>query len=234
MPRSPLAHKTVNLSESLHRRLNMYSLAASAAGVGVLLSAPKAEARIVYTSTHIVLSGGALPLDLNHDGVVDFVLLDRFHRTGVNTNVFRLYANPAHNGNGVEGKSFRSAQALNQGSEIGSKDDFLGNLMGSFCSFNGSSTVCLAGDWLNVGQRYLGLRFTIKGETHYGWARLNVSYGVQRGIVTTLTGYAYETISNKAIIAGKTDGQDVVTMPSHKELATLGRLALGRPSWFVK
>jgi hypothetical protein len=37
------------------------------------------------------------------------------------------------------------------------------------------------------------------------------------------TGYAYETIPGKAIVAGKTKGPD-----AEKQPATLGRLALGR------
>jgi hypothetical protein len=43
-----------------------------------------------------------------------------------------------------------------------------------------------------------------------------------------LTGYAYETIPNKAIIAGKIKGPDVVTVQSDTAPGSLGRLALGR------
>jgi hypothetical protein len=222
MRRSPRPRPMSHLCTPVQHQVNMYVVAASACGVSLLALAPSAEARIVYTPTHIVLSHEPLAIDLNHDGVVDFVLLDSFHRTGINTNVFGLYANPAHKNNGVEGKSFRSAQALAQGSELGSNDNFLGDFMASFCSFNGTSTICLGGNWLDVSKRYLGLRFTIRGETHYGWARLNVSYGVQQGIVATLTGYAYETVPNKPIIAGKSDDTEVVVQP-----ATLGGLALG-------
>ena len=39
-----------------------------------------------------------------------------------------------------------------------------------------------------------------------------------------LTGYAYETVPNKAIITGKTKGPDVVTT----QATTLSGLALGR------
>ena len=76
---------------------------------------------------------------------------------------------------------------------------------------------------MNVYDRYLGIMFQIKGKPHYGWARLNVSGG-GGSLGGVLTGYAYETIPNKPIIAGKTKGPDVITV----EPATLGRLALGR------
>jgi hypothetical protein len=39
----------------------------------------------------------------------------------------------------------------------------------------------------------------------------------------TLTGYAYETVPNKTIIAGKTKGADVITLES----GSLGALAAG-------
>ena len=85
----------------------------------------------------------------------------------------------------------------------------------------------------NVSNRYLGLKFTINGKTHYGWARLNVSFQINQGrgtLKATLTGYAYETIPNKAIVAGRTKGPDVVTL----EPASLGHLARGAsaiPAW---
>jgi len=63
----------------------------------------------------------------------------------------------------------------------------------------------LAGDWANVSNRYLGLEFQINGRTHYGWARLSVQVGYVY-VNATLTGYAYETIPGKSIIAGKTHG----------------------------
>jgi len=74
--------------------------------------------------------------------------------------------------------------------------------------------------------RYLGLRFSIKGKIHYGWARLNVKVaeGSDFDITATLTGYAYETIPNKPIVAGKIKGTDVIEAV---EPASLGHLAQG-------
>jgi len=47
--------------------------AAGAAGVGLLLSASPASARIVYTATYTTIPlRGSFPLDLNHDGIIDF------------------------------------------------------------------------------------------------------------------------------------------------------------------
>ena len=63
------------LSDSMDRRLNMYALAAGAAGVGVLALTPPSEAKVIYTPAHIVIGAGqTYKLDLNHDGIVDFGL----------------------------------------------------------------------------------------------------------------------------------------------------------------
>jgi hypothetical protein len=53
---------------------------------------------------------------------------------------------------------------------------------------------------------------------------LSVQFVLNKGIVARLTGYAYETVPNKPIIAGKTKGPDVITMPA----GSLGELARGR------
>ncbi len=66
------------------------------------------------------------------------------------------------------------------------------------------------------------MKFQIKGKTHYGWARLSVSLNFDK-FDAFLTGYAYETVANKPIIAGKTKGPDVISL----EPASLGRLAQG-------
>src|SRR5271169_4356752 len=63
------------LSDSLRHNLNMYALTASAAGVSLLALAQPSEARIVYTKTHQVIGrNGVYPIDLNQDGVIDFLI----------------------------------------------------------------------------------------------------------------------------------------------------------------
>lgn len=103
MKRSFRPRRTAELSKSLREQLNTYALAASAAGVGMLALAGPAEAKIVYTPVHIVLTRGALPLDLNNDGMVDFILLDKYQRNGQTTNSFWLYVDPEHKGNAAVG-----------------------------------------------------------------------------------------------------------------------------------
>ena len=63
------------------------------------------------------------------------------------------------------------------------------------------------GPWLKVKQAYLGLKFVVKGKTHFGWAHIKLNPTSGLSISETLTGYAYETIPGKSIIAGKTTGR---------------------------
>jgi hypothetical protein len=70
-----------HLPESLHQRLGAYALAASAAGVGVMALAQPAEARVVYTPAGESLGASIghvyeIALDLNHDGINDFALVN--------------------------------------------------------------------------------------------------------------------------------------------------------------
>ena len=228
MPRQP-----ADLSKSLHQQLSMYALAASAAGVGVLALAQSAEAKIIYTKTHVVIgTNHVYELDLNHDGIADFKISN--HSFFTDTIVASLSALPAQAHNAVVGAQPHTgspyyAYALRHGVGIGPKQPFAGAWMAWSDGAN------RAGQWVNVRSRYLGLKFRIKNKVHYGWARLNVTVGNSR-ISVTLTGYAYETIPGKPIKAGHTKGtDDIVERPDAdltaptREPATLGMLAMGTP-----
>lgn len=223
MKQSLRLRNPANLPESVHQQLNMYALAASAAGVGILALAAPAEARISYTPAHhVIAEGGHYRLDINRDGITDFTLQAQItHTTSYSGFFASLSAVPAA-GNGVEGWTGYSpwASALKAGGRIGSQQYFPGKVMALYCS-----PLCSGGpvgSWVNVNKRYLGLEFKVGGKIHYGWARLNVT--VQgSSIVATLTGYAYETVPGKPIKAGETKDDDEATF----QPASLGHLAQG-------
>jgi hypothetical protein len=206
--------------------------------VGILATTQQAEAKIVYTPANIkiVQNGGLIDFDLNHDGIPDFGLSNKFI-SGSGTSVARLrvvqtrQANEIIAGQPCE-PTFSCAAALPTGAKIGRK--------GQFQQDPGSGLVMIEvavcgscynfGPWLNVKQAYLGLKFVIKGKTHFGWARVKVKVGIGTSITATLTGYAYESIPGKPIIAGQTKGPDVTTVYP----ASLGHLAAGAsaiPVW---
>src|SRR5689334_17172854 len=90
--------KTADLSDSVHHRLNMYALAATAAGVGMLAGPPAADARIVYTAANVELSGKPFPLDLNHDGKAEFFLWHYFLQTSTRGQALLACHDPVFNG----------------------------------------------------------------------------------------------------------------------------------------
>jgi hypothetical protein len=263
------SRKTANLSESLHQQLNMYALAASAAGVSVLALAQPAEAKIVYTNAHVTLQNPAsFAPDLNHDGIIDFYLdlhrairgrshsasfLSICHRLSF-SNCESFNSSTAPNAlNAIEivaNRYYRfKATALHAGAEIQSKARFRNKkavLMGAgefYATSQGRTSTQWIAPWVNGGKgvknRYLGLKFKIKGKFHFGWARLTVTTE-KNGFTAALTGYAYETIPGKAIVAGATEGADdtdknieqsnpaALTVPT-PEPAVLGALAMGAP-----
>jgi hypothetical protein len=175
-----------------------------------------------------------LPLDLNHDGVNDL----SFTIGAAADSSFLFAYNLRTNGVAGEVQDYRFAAALKPGADIDGGRKFLTGpkpdmLWGDWASSGGGGST---GRWKNANDRYLGVKFSIKGKIHYGWVRLRVSR-----IDAVITGYAYETIPGKAIIAGRTKGPNdgveqsdaaVLVVPI-RQSATLGLLALGSNGWSI-
>ena len=221
------AKKTPNSSEPFHQRLNAYALAASAAGVTLLALAEPSAAEIIYTHTHHGIGkSGSYRLDFAHDGTTDLTIQNKYVHTCTTFNgscftTESLVAIPA--GNGAVVYNSYGAVAMKRGMRIGPGDPFKG---GSERMVKANGLV--SGSWINVNDRYLGVKFKIDGKTHYGWARLNVQIQLPYTVNTTLTGYAYETVPNKSIIAGKTKGPGVITVQPDEAPGSLGMLVLGK------
>jgi hypothetical protein len=235
----------------LDQRLRSYSLAAGAAGVTLLALASPAQAEIVYTPAHAKLtSTGQFPIDFNHDGVVDFLILNKSsYKTG-SCSFCAQNLNVSGNGNagaavlGHEVVGQRGdALPLKAGAVIGPADNFLDAqtdqiLMASAFNDN-NSFLRIYGKFPNTKDRYLGLKFEINGAVHYGWARF---VAVRAGFVgsspfvwAAIDGYAYETVPNQPIVAGKTQdaaasNPDSAVSRSIPQGATLGLLAMGSPA----
>ncbi|HWY59990.1 MAG TPA: hypothetical protein VNZ03_36340 [Terriglobales bacterium] len=245
MKRAAGSRKTATLSKSIHHQLNAYAIAAGAAGVGMLALAQSAQAKIVYTKANIPIpSRTTIFIDLNHDGKKDFGLWrGDGHVTSLPSSFMAIYPNPSY-GNAAIGTAqgwFKSAVPLRAGHRVGPHRVFNGNpgqMVRRLVKHATTNPVTYwYGPWANGGKglrdRYLGLKFTINGKSHYGWARVSVTIG-QQNFTATLTGYAFETIASKPIVAGQTKGpDDVVERPDAAltaptpEPATLGMLALG-------
>jgi hypothetical protein len=243
-----------NLPESIHRQLNMYAIAAGAAGVSLLAGAQPADAKIVYTPTNQKIAS-SYNLDLNGDGKTDFTIT-LGGRVMPGCSGYRALDETPASHNGAE-LDQNGALALYQGDRIGF-GGYFGQTKALMAAFRVHLTIhppfCVTnffGNWWDVTDRYLGLKFKFHGKPHYGWARLTVHfvhYGGIHILEATITGYAYETIPGKAIKAGQTHGRAddfpnensgadaslTKPIPNTPQPPSLGMLALGAqgvPMW---
>jgi hypothetical protein len=215
-----------NLSEVIEHRLKSYSIAAAAAGVSLLALAQPADAEVLITR-EVIPVNGPVTIDINHDGIADFQFSFRsfsdYHVGFVQSWTVRPLA-----GGAVVGGLY--ASALSRGAEIGPSVHFssrggaiLERAVEGFC-FCSTPGGGYYGDWFGVSNRFLGVKFLIDGETHYGWVRM-AWWG-------QIDGYAYETIPNKPIYAKPpAKGQSADTEPEQTGRTmsppSLGMLALG-------
>jgi hypothetical protein len=243
MKRSSGTRTPANLSESVGRQLHMYAIAASAAGVGALALANPAEAKIVYTPAHVkVAAGSRYAIDFDHNETPDVYL----RRSSFYATLYLCASADPKLGNGVvvtRSNSHVWAAAILPGAKIGPAKQFAAasrypNMAWGFYS----TWERWEGPWANEGKgvknRYLGIKFKSRGQFHYGWARVTViikNPKVNDINDVVLTGYAYETVPNKPIIAGQTKTPDEVSLEGSNavlsaptlEPTSLGLLARG-------
>jgi hypothetical protein len=201
------------LEMNLEKRLLSYAAAAVAAGVGVLGCSPQAEAKVIYVNTWVPIAPvSSVSLDLTNDGVADFQFSNNRIRTSnciiSGRSCLAMNVLPQNQGNAVWG-SGSSASALGSGVRLGSQGQFQAGhqfMAKEGVDFSsGAIFYSSTGPWKQATSRFLGLKFVIDGQFHYGWARLDVN-ATNHGIYAALTGYAYETEPNTPILTGQKDG----------------------------
>jgi hypothetical protein len=236
------AQSSVAISPARFQQLDKRLLAYALAGAGAVTLAPAANAEIVFTPTDITLSQGLLQIDLNGDGITDFTLHD--HLTSYYVFGGRLKIGGTPPGAEVLGfyyqGGFPEALAAPLGWPIGPQSPSfipahlqLVQMAITDCSTRKGHCFFQAGPWANASNKFLGLRFQINGEFHYGWARLSVSTQY-RPIRAKLTGYAYETIPDTKILAGdkgagaaNSDAEGASFENGTHRALSLGMLSLG-------
>ena len=210
MKRSP-RRKTSVIAESLNKRLNYYALAASAAGVSLMSLAQAANAQIIFTPANVTTGapGSTYNLDLNNDGIPDFTI------KGYGDGVYNAFMaiNVTGAGEAIQfvktcvgtlGTYCSYAAALNQGDKIpGTKLNVDGVPIEVANSNNGNASY--RGVWANVQNHFVGLKFKLSGQTHYAWMRMSVRARPGK-LQAHISGYAYESTPNKAILAGQKTG----------------------------
>jgi hypothetical protein len=213
-------------SNNLNRQVTQYSLAAAVAGVSMLALVAPAAGEVVVTKKTI-------PIPLSTNDAQEWVKVSMANN-GVNNFSFALFGTTAAVSQSmlvggvkasdeflVGGDFYAKALALQRGAKIGPSPAF-------FYEALLEATVSAGirysrGYWGgNTKNRYLGVSFPINGQTHYGWIRLTVTIDLDKNgprMTGKITGYAYETIPNKAIKAG-TAATDAGTAASATEKPT--------------
>ena len=252
------------IGAKLERNLWGYACAAGAAGVGMFAMTPSAEAKVVYTAANEQIPRlSAVPVDLNGDGLVDFNLMN-WVAVSLGASAVFSYLAVCHTlakGLGtfacISSSSMIAANAANQvrvvpdgaadlaagvnigpGQQWGGKAAPVQMALRIFENTSSKMVELWRHPWANGGKgvfnRYLGIKFKIGADYHYGWARITVKTSTAEGeaFTATLTGYAYETVPGKAIVAGATTGAEEVgevnPAPTRDASAPLlGMFALG-------
>jgi hypothetical protein len=236
-PNRPPKRNLARLAPTLDKQLLAYATAATAAGIGLL--AQPAEARVVYTPANISmpLSSSGVHIDINNDGVSDFVFYHEFdggHRypEGAYQSGLLAYGSVAGNGLwGVESRGVECAAVLPNAVKVGPGKPFAAEAVlfsraGSYT--RGVSSHC---KWHEANRgAFLGLKFVVNGQTHYGW--VHVSAGANNLDTPVINGYAYETVPNQPILTGERNGPAVQMQGSmlplpEEQPASLGLLARG-------
>jgi hypothetical protein len=213
-PESRDKQSEVLLSSSLEKKLIGYAAAASAAGVGMLACSLPVEGKVVSTVNWIqIVPGSMMTIDLNNDGLADFQFSNQ---TKHSTYGYRRYGTlkilPAGQSNAIWGAG-GSASALGSGVTIGSggkfqpSHQFMGRAIYRISRSAYYGNYRSSGAWKQTSRNYLGFKFTVNGEVHYGWARVNAA-ATNVGMYAAVSEYAYETIPNKSIRTGQTGGTE--------------------------
>src|SRR5579862_2566386 len=119
-PASKKSSRPRRVNSRLDKNLAAYVAAAGAAGVSIL-AAQSAEAKVVFTPVRITIPlHGSLPLDLNNDGVNDFLFSNFFY--GNNSHLYVDQQAPAN-------QIFDRGVALPAGVRIGNGGHFVNNAL---------------------------------------------------------------------------------------------------------
>jgi len=200
-----------NTTES---KIKRYSVLAG----GLTAIAGAANAQIVYTDinpdTLITGNGAFYNLDVDNNGVIDFtfytIASSITYSSGSSSTFIDFsgaYMSPAASGNSMMNFSY-GPMNVPAGSAIGSSGSFTssGGWVGlvadiSYVSSSSTSSYSVSvGNFLDT-DGFVGLKFQNSGNTHYGWARIEVA---NDGTVLSVKEYAFESTPNTAINAGET------------------------------
>lgn len=170
---------------------------------GVAAAAGSADAQVVYTDVNpdtVINNFESYVLDLDNNGQPEMNLEVIRYPGGdqqIRSSVLPL--------NAILGSLYQANYplpfALDNGDSIsgttpGWQSGAINNGMQYFAVLYNSQTF---GNWIGANDKYMGVKFRIGANTHYGWARLSIS---ATGDTLTIKDYAYQAIPGLGIVAG--------------------------------
>jgi len=189
-------------STKLNKRIKSYSALA-----GTLVVGGVADAQVNYTDVNPdanVTTGNSYNLDLNNDATVDFVF--QLNAGTYNAGTFNIYYDYAIIAPGAAGNAIDTASAG------GPMNHALNDPISSALLWDATSAYQLlglaldppfntynTGNFLGTGDGYIGLKFMIGTNTHYGWVRVNLAADALSMLVKD---YGYDATPNTQILAG--------------------------------
>lgn len=186
------------MKKDLQNKLAKYSAAAGAA----VLAVGSTNAQIVYTDVNpdFVHPGNetGVGLDLNNDATFDFAIYSADTVDAGTQYEYTVVAPYGTVGNEIAGETpsaFDYALALNSGAMIDASINWIAatNTM----TYRVDGAYPYGENWNGVTDKYLGLKFNVGGNVHYGWARMDAA-----GDTWTLKDYAYNSTPATGISAG--------------------------------
>ena len=201
-------------NNTIESKIKSYSALAG----GLTAIAGAANAQLGHTDinpdTLITGNGAVYNLDVDNNGVIDFtfytIASSITYSSGSSSTFIDFsgaYMSPAASGNSMMNFSY-GPMNVPAGSAIGSSGSFTssGGWVGlvadiSYVSSSSTSSYSVSvGNFLDT-DGFVGLKFQNSGNTHYGWARIEVA---NDGTVLSVKEYAFESTPNTAINAGET------------------------------
>lgn len=192
--------KTTSLN--LSKRVAQYgALSLAIAGVA------DANGQIIYTDAgNIGGVGATIHIDMNNNGDYEFFIRQKANYLSIAAlQSGSTSANPypgsilGYDGNFGYPFALGSGYVISDGNATWMPEDANFKVMNFE---NNCGVTSYYSNWCNVQDRFLGLRFKIGIETHYGWARLDVEGNTNSGFGFILKDYAYNATPGACITAG--------------------------------
>ncbi len=210
------------LPESLNKRIAVYALAATAAGVGALALAQPAQAGIIVDTTSISIGVNTRSNYLKINGKVVLSFPDTLITAALPSFASGDIGAHAPSGDGFLRSPLAEGASIGPGQHFVSFTALASNHLSAFVD-----THRTGGPWANK-TGYLGFEFKCQSGTGtcFGWAKLKVTASAAKGETGFISSFAYDTVAGQTIDAGQMPPATAAE-PGEATLMLLGLGVLG-------